>query len=87
MKNIIKVYIPHFLLYIGDGSQDSNHRAAQRAHRYLIIGDAGADPGGVHPARAPPKIGKNMIFWRKIMIFSHEIPQKFSHLPPLGAIF
>ena len=54
MKNIIKVYIPHFLLYIGDGSQDSNHRAAQRAHRYLIIGDAGADPGGVHPARAPP---------------------------------
>ena len=22
----------------------------------------GADPGGAHPARAPPKIGKNMIF-------------------------
>ena len=23
---------------------------------------------GAHPARAPPKIGKNMIFWRKIVI-------------------
>ena len=22
----------------------------------------GADSGGAHPARAPPKIGKNMIF-------------------------
>jgi hypothetical protein len=29
---------------------------------------AGVDPG-VHPARAPPKIGKNMIFWLKIVIF------------------
>jgi hypothetical protein len=28
-----------------------------------------------------------MIFWRKIVIFSHEIPQTFSRLPPLGAIF
>ena len=26
----------------------------------------------------PPKIGKNMIFLRKILIFLHEIPQKFS---------
>ena len=34
---------------------------------------------------APPSaIGKNMIFCRK---FSHEIPQNFSRLPPLGAIF
>ena len=33
------------------------------------------------------KIGKNMIFWRKIVFFSHEIPQKFSRLPPLDAIF
>ena len=41
---------------------------------------------GAHPARAPPKIGKNMIFWRKIVIFSHEIPQKCSRLPPLGPI-
>jgi hypothetical protein len=34
--------------------------------------------------RAPPKIGKNKIFWRN---FSHEISQKCSRLPPLGAIF
>jgi hypothetical protein len=26
-------------------------------------------PTSSHPARAPPKIGKNMIFWRKIVIF------------------
>ena len=24
---------------------------------------AGVDPGGAHPARLPPKIGKNMIFF------------------------
>jgi hypothetical protein len=31
--------------------------------------------GGVHPARAPPpKIGKNMIFWRKIVIFHTKYP-------------
>jgi hypothetical protein len=33
------------------------------------IGDkAGADPAGGAPA-PPPNIGKNLIFWRKIMIF------------------
>jgi hypothetical protein len=37
---------------------------------------------------APPSaIGKNMIFWRKIVIFSHEIPQQCSRLPLLGATF
>ena len=35
---------------------------------------AGVDPG-VHPARAPPKIGKNMIFWLKIMIFHTKYPK------------
>ena len=33
--------------------------------------------GGAHPARAPPKIGKNLIFWRKIVIFHTKYPQKF----------
>ena len=42
---------------------------------------------GAHPARAPLKLEKNMIFWRKIVYFSHEIPQQFSRLPPLGDIF
>jgi hypothetical protein len=27
--------------------------------------------------RAPPKIGKNMIFWRKIVIFHTKHPKKF----------
>jgi hypothetical protein len=36
----------------------------------------GADPGGGAPgARPPPKIGKNMIVWRKTMIFHTIYPQ------------
>jgi hypothetical protein len=35
----------------------------------------------------PPKIGKNMIFWRKVVIFHTKYTQKFPRLPPLGAIF
>jgi hypothetical protein len=34
-----------------------------------------------------PKIGKKMIFWRKIVIFYTKYPQQFSRLHPLGAIF
>ena len=30
-----------------------------------------------HPPRAPPKIGKNMIFWRKIVIFHTKYPKIF----------
>jgi hypothetical protein len=38
----------------------------------------GADPEGAHPARGPPpKIGKNMIFWRKIVIFHTKYPNNF----------
>ena len=32
--------------------------------------------------RAPPKIGKNMIFWRKIVIFHTKYPKNFAR-PPL----
>jgi hypothetical protein len=32
---------------------------------------------GAHPARATPKIGKNMIFWRKIVIFHKKYPKQF----------
>ena len=37
----------------------------------------GADPGegGPPPARAPLKIGKNMIFWLKIVIFHTKYPK------------
>ena len=38
----------------------------------------GRSRGGVaHPVRAPPKIGKNMIFWHKIVIFHTKYPQHF----------
>jgi hypothetical protein len=30
-------------------------------------GGGGGGGGGAHPARVPPKIGKNKIFWRKIV--------------------
>jgi hypothetical protein len=43
-----------------------------------VIDSAGADQGGGAPgARTPPKIGKNMIFWRKIVIFHTKYPNKF----------
>jgi hypothetical protein len=32
---------------------------------------------GAHPARAPPKIGKNMIFGGKIVIFHTKYPKIF----------
>ena len=37
----------------------------------------GSKGGGAHPASAPPKIGKNMIFWRKIVIFHTKYPNNF----------
>jgi hypothetical protein len=42
----------------------------------LQSGQAGADQGGAPGAR-PPKIGKNMIFWRKIVIFHTKYPNNF----------
>jgi hypothetical protein len=51
-----------------------------KASLQTIKGDT-SGAGGAHSAHLL-KIGKNMIFWRKIVI-----PQQFSHLPPLGAIF
>ena len=43
-------------------------------HLNHLIYLSGADPGG---GRAPPKIGKNMIFWRKIVIFHTKYPNNF----------
>jgi len=48
---------------------------------------AGADPGGAHPTRAPPKIGKNMIFWRKIVIFHTKYPKIFRASPRSARFF
>ena len=36
----------------------------------MRVSYTGADPG-------PPKIGKNMIFWRKIVIFHTKYPKNF----------
>ena len=40
-------------------------KMAKYVYRTWFDPIAGADPGGggAHPARAPPKIGKNMIFF------------------------
>jgi hypothetical protein len=40
----------------------------------MRVSYTGADPGGGVP---PPKIGKNMIFWRKIVIFHTKYPKNF----------
>jgi hypothetical protein len=37
----------------------------------------GADPEVGAPGARPPKIGKNMIFWRKIVIFHTKHPKNF----------
>ena len=34
--------------------------------------------------RAPPKIGKNMIFWRKIVIFHTKYPKNFAPPSAIG---
>ena len=39
----------------------------------ILIQQSGWIQGGVHP----PKIGKNMIFWHKIVIFHTKYPNKF----------
>jgi hypothetical protein len=41
---------------------------------------SGADPGGARGA-LPPKIGKDMIFLRKMMIFHTKYPKKIVASP------
>ena len=45
----------------------------------MRVSYTGADPGGGAPGAPPPppKIGKNMIFWRKIVIFHTKFPKNF----------
>jgi hypothetical protein len=43
--------------------------------------------GPIHggaPGALPPKIGKNMIFWRKIVIFHTEYPKIFAPPSAIG---
>ena len=48
-------------------------------HIFIMLNNStqGRIEGGVHPACAPPKIGKNMIFLHKIVIFHTKYPKKF----------
>ena len=59
------------------------------SYLYLVIGKKmlGLKQGRIQGGAPSPKIGKNMIFWHKIVIFYTRYPKKFSRLPPLGAIF
>ena len=51
--------------------------SSQESERWCVCVLAGEGIQGAHPARAPPKIGKNMICWRKIMIFHMKYPKHF----------
>jgi hypothetical protein len=41
------------------------HRKKKQHKRYGSAADSRGGSRGAHPARAPPKIGKNKIFWHK----------------------
>ena len=48
-----------------------------RRYRYDMYVYQGRIQGGRGAAPSPPKIGKNMIFWRKIVIFHTKYPKHF----------
>jgi hypothetical protein len=66
------------LVMIGNdfiGSCKSNYPTITTTTAYLVsVGIQGRIQGG---APAPPKIGKNMISWCKIVIFHTKYPQNF----------
>ena len=49
-----------------------------------ILHNQGRIQGGAHPARPPPKIGKNMILWRKIVILTRNTPKIFAPPSAIG---
>jgi hypothetical protein len=70
---IIPYYISFSFIYtvrvhISTQSYDNNN---------LHMSTPGADSGGSAPGAPPPKIGKNMNFWRKIVIFHTKYPKNF----------
>ena len=55
----------------------NQHMNCHNIIKCLVCGRGGSK-GGVHPARdPPPKIGKNIIVLRKIVIFHTKYPKKF----------
>ena len=84
-------YIKVFLVNIVWNILCTNHHnivavlSLQRVHLTRCHFEiSGADPGEGGGTR---QNWKKLIFWRKIVIFHTKYPQKFSHLPPLGAIY
>jgi hypothetical protein len=80
--NILQVvfYIDRFIVYKCYNKTCANSWTAPThwillSILHLVNVRTGADPGGAHPARAPPKIGKNKIFWRKIVFFHTKYPK------------
>jgi hypothetical protein len=55
-----------------------------RQYVFGFVCNKGSEPGGGGRTRSapPPKIGKNKIFWHKIVIFHTKYPKNFAH-PPL----
>ena len=66
-----------FLYMYEDGNGGINRLSIRDSTRYF----SRVDPGGA-PGALPPKIGKNMIFWHKIMIFHTKYPKRFKCDPP-----
>ena len=60
-----------------------NYKEYFNKNKFLTVYTAGADPGGGGGGRTrrdpPAKIEKNMIYWRKIVIFHtiEKYPKKF----------
>jgi hypothetical protein len=53
-------------------SVDADLRNGRRSESIIYRGGSRGAPGA-----RPPKIGKNMFFWRKIVIFHMKYPKKF----------
>ena len=62
-------------IWWGLQEQNSLHITTRRLDILCIQGRI--QGGGGAPRRPPPKIGKNMIFWRKIVIFHTKYPKNF----------
>ena len=55
--------------------QCQNFKCLLSVFWFAVINSQGRIQRGAHLARAPPTIGKNMIFWRKIVIFHTKYPK------------
>ena len=73
-------YLQHLLIFSDrpmiNKKQFTTTKTPKNQHHMLCIRQRRIQ-GGAHPARAPLKIGKNMIFWRKIVIFHTKYPKYY----------